>query len=219
MKKSLAEGKPVIIGMNCPDSFFDAKGVWRPAFLESPNRDHGGHAMCVVGYDDNMNGGAFEIQNSWGTDWGNNGYIWISYNDFAAFVAEAYEIIENLAIYKDATRYAASIVIEVYNDARGMPVTYDRQGYYRTNLSYPEGTEFRFLMTNKYPAYVYAFSAESTSTDIERVFPTQGTSPVMDYSDSTVAWPSEREVMMLFGASGTDYLIVLYSKEALFRSV
>jgi len=213
VKKSLSEGKPVIIGMNTPDSFLEAQGLWRP--MEDPYINYDGHAMCVVGYDDNMYGGAFEIQNSWGTKWGNDGYIWISYSDFAAFVNQAYEIIENLAIYREATRYAASIEIEVYDDARGMPVTYDRQGFYRTRLSYQEGTEFRFLMTNRHPAYVYAFSAENSSTGIERIFPAQGMSPVLDYSDSTVAWPSEYEVMRLMGNPGTDYLIVLFSKEAL----
>jgi hypothetical protein len=213
VKKSLENGMPVIIGMNCPFSFFIAEGVWEP--WEDPYIDYGGHAMCVVGYNDDMYGGAFEVQNSWGTGWGNEGYIWITYSDFATFVNHAYKIKENLAMFKDATQYAASIEIEVYNDSRGMPVTYDRQGFYRTNLTYPEGTEFRFLMTNRYPAYVYAFSADNSSNDIERIFPTQGTSPVLDYIDSTVAWPSEYELMKLFGDSGTDYLAVLYSKEEL----
>jgi hypothetical protein len=213
VKKSLSEGKPVIIGMNCADSFFRANGVWQPS--ENPNRNYGGHAMCVVGYDDDMYGGAFEIQNSWGTDWGNYGYIWIRYSDFTVFVFEAYEIIENLAIYKDATQYAASIEIEVYNDSRSMPVTFDRQGFYRTRNAYRSGTEFRFLMTNKYPAYVYSFSADNSTSGTDQIFPQQGVSPVLDYSDSIIAWPSEYEWIRLNDVTGTDYLVVLYSKEAL----
>jgi len=213
VKKSLAEKKPVVIAMNCPNSFFNAKDIWRPT--ESPNVNHGGHAMCVVGYDDDKYGGAFEILNSWGTDWGNEGYIWISYGDFAAFVDEAYEIMENLANYGEMARFAASIDIVVFNDRRGMPVTYDRQGFYRTQLTYPEGTLFQYLMTNKQPAYVYAFSMDNTFTVLERVFPLPGVSPIMDYTESTVAWPDEYTGMELSGPANTDYLVVLYSKEAL----
>lgn len=55
----------------------------------------GGHCMTIVGYDDdiwidiNRNGkvdqgekGAFLVANSWGTNWGNNGFIWIAYDAF-----------------------------------------------------------------------------------------------------------------------------------------
>ena len=99
VKKSLTEGKPVIIGMNTPESFTDAKNVWVPK--ETPDTYYYGHAMCVVGYDDNKHGGAFEVLNSWGRKWGNGGYIWIPYKTFADFVKEGYEIIENTAGYSD----------------------------------------------------------------------------------------------------------------------
>ena len=213
VKKSIAEGKPVIIGMNCPNSFFTAKDQWQPN--ENPNANYGGHAMCVVGYDDDKYGGAFEIQNSWGTNWGNDGYIWINYRNFAAYVYHAYEIIENLAVYKNAAYFAASIKIEVYNDEKGMPVRLDKQGFYKTEFSYLSGTEFRFLMTNHYPAYVYAFSADSFSKDTVRIFPLYGVSPVLDYSNCTIIWPGEYKWIKMDDIVGIDYLVVLYAKEAL----
>jgi len=213
VKKSLAEGKPVVIGMNCADSFDNAKDIWRPT--ESPYGKYGGHALCVIGYDDDKYGGALEIQNSWGTRWGNEGYMWISYENFAAFVAEAYEVIENLANYRDAVKFEASIDIVVFNDSRGMPVTYDRQGFYKTRLTYPEGTIFQYQMTNRQAAYVYAFSMDNKSPVLERVFPSPGVSPILDYRESTVAWPGEYTGMELSGPADTDYLVVLYSKEEL----
>jgi hypothetical protein len=91
VKKALSEKRPVVMGMVCPPSFDGAKEVWKP--IEQPDRKlYGGHAMCVVGYDDSKDGGSFEIQNSWGTKWGNGGYIWVNYETFAAFTLYAFEI-------------------------------------------------------------------------------------------------------------------------------
>ena len=43
----------------------------------------GGHAVTIVGYDDNLSTpdgqGALLMVNSWGTDWGDHGYWWLTY--------------------------------------------------------------------------------------------------------------------------------------------
>lgn len=214
VKKSLSEGKPVIIGMNCPDSFFEVKDVWRPT--ESSSVNHGGHAMCVVGYDNTKYGGAFEILNSWGASWGNGGYTWIPYEVFEQFAAEAYEVIENLAAYKDGAEYSGFVKIEVYNSTQGMPVRFE-DGYYRTTAPYASGTRFRYLVGNNKPAYVYAFAGDDSSKETSRIFPPpdKNISAALDYSENTVAIPGEALWIQLDQNTGTDYLVVLYSKEVL----
>lgn len=95
IKTSLVNKMPVIIGANITESLFDVEvdstgdAIWRP---RPDEESAGGHAMCLIGYDDTKNGGSFRIVNSWGKDWGDGGYFWVSYADFIAFVSEAYVI-------------------------------------------------------------------------------------------------------------------------------
>jgi Papain family cysteine protease len=53
-------------------------GVFLPG--EGPTDKHAAHCMMIVGYDDHI--GAFKIQNSWGTHWGSNGFVWMAYETF-----------------------------------------------------------------------------------------------------------------------------------------
>jgi hypothetical protein len=90
IKKALSEGLPVVTAVVCPNSLSYAKGVWKPT--ENPATVQGGHAMCIVGYDNNRYGGAFEILNSWGSRWGNEGFIWMSYDDFCKWMIYSFEM-------------------------------------------------------------------------------------------------------------------------------
>ncbi|MFP3042788.1 DUF4384 domain-containing protein [Treponema primitia] len=219
VKKSLAEKKPVIIGMNTPESFLNAQDVWRPR--ENPGYHYGGHAMCVVGYDDTRFGGAFEVQNSWGKKWGNGGYMWIPYEAFGQWVMEAYEIIENFAVFDETNQYSGFAQIELADSADGlphqMPVAFAEEGYYRTTESYSSGTEFRFHLGNTSPAYVYVFAADSSGSPSTQIFPPRerGISPILDYAENTIVLPGEREWIRMDEITGTDYLIILYSKQSI----
>ena len=220
VKKSIAEGKPVIIAIKCPQSFHDVgkNVVWRPT--ENPASidifvKNNAHALCVVGYDDNKYGGAFEIQNSWGQNWGDGGFVWIPYTVFNQFAYEAYEMIENPSNY-EKVEFSGFVRIELYNSNQGMPVRF-ANGYYQTINSYPSGTEFRYLLGNNKPAYVYAFAGDSGSSITTRIFPPEGRniSPILNYKENIIAFPGEFTWIGLDDRAGTDYLVVLYAKEAL----
>jgi C1A family cysteine protease len=46
------------------------------------------HAIALIGYNDNKK--TFLLKNSYGTEWGNGGYIDISYNDLSNALLEAW---------------------------------------------------------------------------------------------------------------------------------
>jgi hypothetical protein len=224
VKKSLVEGRPVIIGMNTPDSFMEADSVWQP--VESPEYFYGGHAMCVVGYDDEKNGGAFEVINSWGRKWGSGGFIWIPYKAFVDFVMEGYEMIENLAVYSDTVKFAGFARIEIINgpDAAAAPLDRSPAGFYKTAALLREGTQFRFVAGSGESAYMYAFAATQQPGSPAgsgafyspvQLFPQAGVSPLLNYPDSAVALPGEDKTLVLDGVPGMEYLVLLYAKQAL----
>ncbi|WP_461255660.1 C1 family peptidase [Treponema sp. R80B11-R83G3] len=219
VKKAISEGKPVVIAMKYPKSFENAlyKDVWRPTedsnTINNILNNEGGHAVCVVGYDDNEHEGAFEILNSWGTNWGKAGFIWIPYTVFNKFAVEAYEMIENMANY-EILEFSGSVHIQLYNSNQSMPVRFNGE-YYQTINSYPSGTEFQYILNNGKEAWVYAFGGDSGSNVTTHIFPPEGISPVLNYKGNAVAFPDEYTWIKLDERVGTDYLVVLYAKEAL----
>lgn len=86
VKGELYRGNPVVVGMNIPDSFQYVRG---PAIFSDLNASsRGGHAMTIVGYDDQR--GAFKLLNSWSTSWGDGGYGWVDYDAMALRGREYY---------------------------------------------------------------------------------------------------------------------------------
>ena len=80
-KHSLAEGNPIVFGINLYKSFDQQrkKGlVPMPSSKEASRESHGGHSMLAVGYSDKDK--LFIVRNSWGEGWGDKGYCYIPYD-------------------------------------------------------------------------------------------------------------------------------------------
>lgn len=87
IKEAVYTVGPVVFGITVDTGIYNpnASGI-----IPQPNDDTvGGHAMTICGYDDNKacgkTKGAFLIKNSWGTDYGLKGYVWMPYSHFTAY--------------------------------------------------------------------------------------------------------------------------------------
>lgn len=99
VKQLLCAGKVLVISTRISDidmsncSIKNATNGQKAIYRASFNYNCGGHAMTVVGYNDsiqcdfnndgiiqNSEKGAFKVANSYGTSFGNNGYIWVMYD-------------------------------------------------------------------------------------------------------------------------------------------
>lgn len=77
MKECIANNNGVVIGIKVyPD--FKSLSETNQIYDDTSGTSSGAHAICLIGYDDSKN--AFKFINSWGTNWGIDGYGWISYD-------------------------------------------------------------------------------------------------------------------------------------------
>ncbi len=212
IKKAIAEGKPVIISMRCFTSFEEAQDVWNPA--QGYDESKGYHAMTVIGYDDTKFGGAVYLMNSWGKNWGRNGFTWVRYSDFAQNCMEAYEAVDFRVNPNTSNISFHGEISFKKSDGESMEA-YFRNDTYRMNETYYTGTAFQFYISHKEPIYMYAIGTDLTG-NCSKLFPfTEGISPLLSYSEGTIAFPSQEHYIQLDDTKGSDFICVLYSEKPL----
>jgi len=83
VKQAIVRDGPVLAGVLVCENFLTPDN----GYIDLPEgKVLGGHAICVIGYNDTMSNGKhigfFEVRNSWGKSWGDKGYCWIPYDFF-----------------------------------------------------------------------------------------------------------------------------------------
>jgi len=113
---------PVLAGMIVFNDFFSYSGG---VYEHSPSEGEsiaGFHAIVLVGYDDDKE--ALELRNSWGADWGEEGYAWMSYDLVTAgeytvtyngntietpFFFDAYHLLPLKSEWRELRRHSATL--------------------------------------------------------------------------------------------------------------
>jgi hypothetical protein len=165
IRQHLAQGGPVTIGMMVGGSFMRGmvgRKMWRPSRSDYAMRGFGGHAMCVIGYDDNLEGGAFQIMNSWGPEWGQNGVGWVRYDDFRHFVKEAYGLYPmGRAVEANANRLAVQFGLFNTGTNQQLELQQAEGNLFRTASPVKPGDRFKIAVNNSVECYTYVFGQET----------------------------------------------------------
>lgn len=227
IKQYLSQGGPVVIGMMVGQTFqrnMIGKKIWNPTRQEYAGQGLGGHAMCVVGYDDQLDGGAFRIMNSWGEQWGERGFTWVRYTDFEHFTKEAYGLYPEgpTRPTSPTTPTQPKPTSEVMAAEFGLvdpatktfiPLKQTDEIVFRTARPVSKGQRFKIAITNNVECYVYVLGKETDGSSYV-LFPyTAKHSPYCGITGTRV-FPRE-ESLVADQIGSRDQMAIIISTEPL----
>ncbi|MGD9861736.1 MAG: C1 family peptidase [Pseudodonghicola sp.] len=231
VRRALAAGHPVVIGMQLPNSFaqydggvFHAREIEHEAMLSDDREfyaEHimGGHAMTVIGYNDQEQW--IEVINSWGRTWGENGYVRIAWKDFNTFVVQAYEVIPTPPPPPPAPEPVAPVedmhIGLRFLDMKGqeLPARVE-DGVWRLSKSLPSGARFRVEATTGETAYVYVLGLAADGSGVA-LFPHASRQSALSGARETMLLPgpTENHYTRLDDTTGKDTYLVVISRNRL----
>lgn len=237
IRKVIASGSPVVLGMVITTAIYNVDKnniVYKPSqFTE------GGHAMVVVGYDDRDQ--TFELFNSWGPTFGDQGFFKVKYDDLAKYVKYAYYI--NL---KEAPKEEVDVIVEeeketialngqfgfkhligdMWDDSLKFKTLATKKvdnHYELDSKDFAIGSHFRFEAYNMDAGkYVYVFSVDSErkpyihwprKEELNAKYFGFNETSLVPVKEASIVIPPEDEALLTKDKAGADYLFTLYSSE------
>ncbi|PJZ44898.1 C1 family peptidase [Leptospira brenneri] len=224
IKQYISQGSPVVISMEVGGSFLDLnKAVWFPTSEDykavkryikgkDSSEEWGGHAMTAIGYDDNKEGGAIQIMNSWGERFGQKGIFWLRYEDFNQFVREAYALYPPRTFApNESFSYQLGLVDNATKDF--IPLKQVKDNIYQTKQPIKMGTRFKVSVKNEKPIYLYIFGQETDGSSYV-LFPyTDKHSPYCGTSGVRV-FP-KKQSLEVDNLGKKDSIVIIFAKQQL----
>ena len=226
-KLSLAQKKPVIIGMLLRKNFENLTRVnptWYPD--NGDTTFWGAHAMVVVGYDDGKE--AFEVMNSWGSGWGDGGFGWVKYADYARFCCYAFQFVPSDDPGANLVYNARAFFRQPFYDTEDQLLFENKDLFF--NGKYYElkkGQLERNALAQLYLSYVtegsyiYAFSVDGKKQarvhwprdgSLDNKYEGSNESAFITVPEIRLAIPGENDAL-IFNTPGTEYLCLLVARE------
>lgn len=100
IKDAVLTNGPVLLGMELDSGF---RTVSSPYVLDEPTGTvTERHAFVVCGWDDDketeLGTGAILLKNSWGTEYGDSGFVWMGYNYLDTYIFDAWAVVDSTEI-------------------------------------------------------------------------------------------------------------------------
>lgn len=201
------------------------------------------HAMVIVGYDDYYEDndgnevGAFKLMNSWGENWGEDGFLWISYDAAELVFAEAYRMIDKPSDFVEeveitsgsnssSTNYELPVSVGIqsrrrYSDAdfEDYEIIYNKETrFFYLDHTFTKGVdEFQVTLEAKDDYAVY-FINITPSGKIVKLYPKRRNDSSWVYKDLEYVFPSPERTWTFGGDTGRDLFIIIVSQSELSRS-
>lgn len=116
MKRSLVVDGPFVAGVPVYENW-RTQEVWGTGKIPAPPENEnpiGGHAICMVGYDDDTQ--LFKFKNSWGPRWGENGYGYLPYQYMELEYSEAFSATDLIGNPNDLIRAKERVLEKLGED-------------------------------------------------------------------------------------------------------
>jgi hypothetical protein len=210
VKSALVSNSAVIAGMVCPPSFQMAQDFWQPREAQADPL-YGGHAVCVVGYDDTKFGGAFEVVNTWGKEWGTHGFTWIRYKDFGDYMLYGFALFQ-VGSASCNIPFEGNVSFKLLSGEEMNVQTEGAAGQYKFNQTYPSGTTFTIQMNSNIPGYVYSFGVDPRG-DFFPLFPRVAST--MPVTFSSLRAPDDMPAITLTDPPGKNNVYFIFSPSEL----
>jgi hypothetical protein len=115
LKSDLSQGRPCYLSIKMSDSTEYFPNFTNDGTIKF-SKSGDGHALVIIGYNDTIKGGAFQVLNSWGESWGQDGKSWIKYEDLNTI--DGYILSFEASLEEPLSYNEGAFVIE--DDVRGL---------------------------------------------------------------------------------------------------
>lgn len=214
IKVALANGFPVVAGIPVDKLREYKPGISRLYKPEKSERKEY-HAVTIVGYHEDE----FIVANSWGKNWGDNGYFHIRQTDMDKILVGAFTFgldVTGLNVQANKLTKGVGVVCTMANSTnRIQPVKYTEKGVYVTEENYKPGDSFYgFIRTLNSEMFVTIISQDADNFKVEKHYPRpedEAGVTLLPAEGSPVIFPHPDYPLEITGGR-KDYLIILAGK-------